>query len=285
MSLKAALVRALNRHVLPRWQLVLRKSGHDDEDHILTPKYRDMMIADVCAVLAPYLMRAGLLPTTNTAPFELLVREFLALHRNRPVRDNTGGSGFNGSLSLFAIARLIDPTLIVESGTWQGHSAWLLAKACPRAAIHSFDIEHDNLLHREPGVTYHLGDWMTSGVTADDSISSLCFFDDHVSHARRIREAHARGFRRLLLDDDLPAPALFATGVPPAPTAAMLMDERVRPDESIEWMYRGRLRRFHPQPDDWRARDLIAAYHPAPDLAPATHYRRHNGISLLRLKD
>ena len=168
---------------------------------------------------------------------------------------------------------------------FRSHSAWLLAKACPGAEIHSFDIEQDNLLHREPGVAYHLGDWTNSAITASDPLRSLGFFDDHISHARRIGEAHSRGFRRLLLDDDLPAPALFVTGLPPAPTAAMLLDERMRPDERIEWRYRGKPRHFQAVPEDWQARDLIAAYHPAPDLAPATHYRRHNGISLLRLRD
>jgi hypothetical protein len=285
VNLKAAMVRALNRHVLPRWQLVLRKSGHGDDDQMLTPKYRDIMVADVSALLAPYLMRVGLLPATDGAALEALVREFLALHQTRPVRDNTGGTGLNGSLCLFAIARLLAPLLVVESGTWQGHSAWLLAKACPGAEIHSFDIEQDNLLHREPGVSYHLGDWTKSAIAAKDPLRSLCFFDDHVSHARRIGEAYARGFRRLLLDDDLPAPALFVTGLPPAPTAAMLMDDRVQAGEPIEWRYRGKTRSFQAQPDERSARDLIAAYHPAPDLAPATHYHRHNGISLLRLRD
>ena len=55
MRVPATLVRALNRHVLPRWQLVLRKSGHDDNDQILTPKYRDMMLADACALLPAWM--------------------------------------------------------------------------------------------------------------------------------------------------------------------------------------------------------------------------------------
>ena len=285
MSLQAALLRTLNRHLLPRWQLVLRKSGHDDDDRMLTPRYRALLVGDVAALLAPYLAAAGLLATADAAAVQALVQEFLALHEARPVRDNTGGSRFNGSLSLFVIARLLDPLLIVESGTWQGHTAWLLARACPKAEIHSFDIEHDNLLHREPGVAYHRGDWMASAIAAPDAARGLCFFDDHVSHARRIREAHGRGFRRLLLDDDLPAPALFLTGLPPAPAAAMLMDPRLGAGDEIEWRYRGKRRHFAADAAEWQVRALISAYHPVPDLAPASHYRRHNGISLLRLRD
>jgi hypothetical protein len=283
MNLKAVLVRALNRHVLPRWQLVLRKSGHDDEDHILTPQYRDRTIAEVCGLLLPYATRARLMASADMGELTTLLGEFFDIYRTRPVRDNTGGSGFNGSLCLFVIARLVDPVLLLESGTWQGHTAWLLAKACPRAAIHTFDVEHDNLIHREPNVAYHLGDWNRSDLRVLDPRRSLAFFDDHVSHAQRIREAHARGFRLLLLDDDLPAEALFVTGMPPVPTAAMLMDKSLSTDQCIEWMYRGKRRRFQMTAEDRAARDLVAEYHPAPDLAPATHYRRHNGISLLRL--
>jgi hypothetical protein len=285
MNLKAALVRALNRHVLPRWQLVVRKSGHDDEDYILTSKYRDRTIAAVCALLLPYIIRASLVPSDDQEKLAALLREFFEIYRTRPVRDNTGGSGFNGSLCLFVIARLIDPLFVLESGTWQGHTAWLLSKACPHAAIHSFDIEHDNLVHRAPGVTYHLGEWSESELHSPEPARSLAFFDDHVSHARRICEAHARGLRLLLLDDDLPTEALFVTGVPPAPTAAMLVDESLAVDQTIEWIYRGKRRQFRMTAEDRAARELIAEYHPLPDLAPASHYRRHNGISFVRLKE
>lgn len=71
------------------------------------------------------------------------VADFFALYPRRPVLDNSGGSGFNDSLWLFALARALRPELIVESGTHRGHSAWLFRQACPEAEIHSFDIAPD----------------------------------------------------------------------------------------------------------------------------------------------
>ena len=168
MPLKAILVRTLNRHVLDRWRLVLRKSGQDDDNYILTPHYQERLVNALSMTLAPFVERARLLPGATADRLSPLVRDFIALYRERPVRDNTGGCGFTGSLSLYLVARLLDPVLIVECGTWQGHTAWLLAKACSRADIHSFDIEHANLLHREPRVSYHLGDWRKHPLKAVD---------------------------------------------------------------------------------------------------------------------
>ena len=113
---------------------------------------------------------------------------------------------------------------------------------------------------------------------------SLAFFDDHVSHAQRLRDAHGRGFRTVILDDDVPAEALFVTGDPPAPTGAMLADPAITPGTEVAWTYRGR--KFHHvvTVEALTTRALIAERLPAPDLAPATWQSRHNGISLVRLR-
>ncbi|HYM32368.1 MAG TPA: hypothetical protein VEU47_13770 [Candidatus Cybelea sp.] len=285
MPLGDSIVRLLNTRVLPRWRLALRKDGYDGDNHMIGGEFLDRSVDALTAALFPFATGAGL--ATPDAGYQVrgIVRDFIALYRARPIRDNTGGSGFNGSICIYVVARLLAPKLVIESGTWQGHTAWLLAKACPGAKVISFDLEQSHLSHREPGVDYRIGDWNKSDIRGDDAAASLVFFDDHVSQAQRIREAHERGFRTLLLDDDVPAEALFVTGVPPAPTAAMLMSAPEPEASEIEWMHRGRQRRLTCSRDDWRARDLIAEYRRLPDLASASHYRLHNGMSLLRLKD
>lgn len=285
MSLKASLVRTLNRRVLDRWRLVLRKSGQDDDNYILTPRLEERLVSDLAAALAPFVARARLAPSAAPAHLSPFIRDFIALYRERPVRDNTGGCGFTGSLSLYLIARLIAPTLVVESGTWQGHTSWLLANACPGATLHSFDTEHDNLVHRDPRVSYHRCDWRDYPLAPAEPSRSLVFFDDHVSHARRLKEAHGRGFRLALLDDDLVTGSLFVTGMPPAPTAAMLVDPDFAPGQSIEWVYRGRRHAFRMSEDEARARSFIAEYHRLPDLAAVSHYRPHHGMCFVRLAD
>ncbi len=277
MNLKASIVRGLNRHVLPRWRLTLKKSANEADALPAPGPMRDRLVGNAAALLQPWADGIAI-----GADAKALIEEFIAVFARRPVRDNAGGSGFNGSLCLFAAVRLLEPDLIVESGTWKGHSAWLFRQAAPRARIVTFDIEHENLEHREPGVDYRLGDWMGHEIAAEGN--ALAFFDDHVSHARRIREAHARGFRQLLADDDLPAEALFVTGLPPAPTAAMLADPAVQAGQVFAWRYRGRDFSLTVTEDDIAARSLIAGRHAAPDLAPATYHPRHNGVTVLRLK-
>lgn len=279
MNLKASLVRTLNRHVLPRWRLVLRKSDKGGDDLPLPGPFRDRLIEAMTARLDPYLRETQLGGATRQ-----LIEEFLGVYARRPVRDNAGGTAFNGSLVLFALVRALDPVLIVECGSWKGHTAWLFRQAAPSARIVTCDIEHENLEHREPGIEYRLGDWMRFDDLKADTPQSLVFFDDHVSHAQRLREAHGRGFRTVILDDDLPAEALFVTGDPPAPTAAILTDPAIAPGTEIAWTYRGRGFHHVVTAEALATRALIAERLPAPDLAPATWQSRHNGISLVRLR-
>ncbi|MCW5732033.1 MAG: hypothetical protein KIT20_14825 [Alphaproteobacteria bacterium] len=283
MSLKNRIVRALNRHVLPRHRLVLRKSGHEAENGLLTPSLRERMFSDIAAIAGPWL--DSVLGSEMAMPASALpgaVADFAELHERRPVRDNSGGMGFNGSLWLYLFARALRPELIVESGTWQGHSAWLMAEAAPEAELITFDIEHDNLLTRHPRVDYRLGDWAGHQVVA--RARSMVFFDDHISHTRRLREAAKRGFRHCLFDDNVPANGVFLTGDPPLPTLAMLHDPQMRPGMRIDWRYREREFHYVASEDDWTSAALIEAYRPVPPLRPASPYREHLGLAYVRLR-
>ena len=85
---------------------------------------------------------------------------------------------------------------------------------------------------RDDEADYHEYDWMNATITAHGN--TLCYFDDHINHAQRVIEAHARGFRTLLFDDDFPAYHLHATGHPPLPTIAMIYDETLGEAEDIK---------------------------------------------------
>jgi len=277
MAFRWAVYRFLNRHVLPRWGWALRKASPEGDNHAIS--HRDRLIGAVVADLALWATGARL----DASRVPALVAEFLDLYPRRPVRDNAGGSGFNASLSLFVAARLIGPATIVECGTFQGHSAWLFAEACPAARVVSFDIEHDNLTLRHARVEYRLGDWSDDALDGIDPASALLFFDDHVSHARRLREAHGRGFRLALFDDDLPVHALHATGLPPAPTLSMLHDDALAAGETVVWRRRMREHRLTVTPEDLAARALVSSRHAMPDLGWTTGYPANQGLVLVRL--
>ena len=211
------------------------------------------------------------------------VSAFFALYPRRPLSDNRGGSGFNDSLWLFVLARAIAPRLIIESGTHKGHSAWLFRKACPDAEVHSFDIAPERLSYREPGVTYHTHDWRETDFGQVDPARSLIFFDDHISHAARIREAHERGFRLLLLDDNFPAHNLYATGGPPVPTLAMITDPELAFDSEIAWFRKGKSYSYrYCEADVGNARALVDDFVVLPDLAPLTRFAPGSALTFVR---
>jgi hypothetical protein len=212
------------------------------------------------------------------------VGEFFPLYRRRPVVNNKGGGLINDSLCLYVTARLLAPRFIVESGSYKGHSAWLLRQACPQAEIHSFDVDHSQLRHREPEVSYYEDDWMDLDLPSFDPDTALIWFDDHISQARRLREAYDRGFRQALFDDNFPAHNLYATGGAPVPTLAMLTDERLGFGERIVWTRHGKKYSYtYEKEHTFGAGRLIESYLPLPDLTAVTRYSPPSGMTYVRL--
>ena len=215
-----------------------------------------------------------------------LLHDFLATYAERPVAQNGGGSGLNDSLWLYLVARTLDPEMIVESGTWRGHSAWLFRRACPAADIVSFDLEvPPGGRHEEPDVAYRLRDWTEGELALPHGRRGLVFFDDHVSHARRLREAAKRGFRLALLDDNFPAHQLHATGAPPVPTLAMLSDPGLAEDDVIAWQRNGKHYRYRDSAERRQAAlQVVETQVTLPELAPATRHPPGSGLTLVGLR-
>ena len=252
------------------------------------PRERARLRQAVLAVLGPALHRLAALAGVRSEPSGTarLLDDFLAVYAARPLADNTGGSGLNDSLWLYCIARLVAPSLIVESGTWRGQSAWLFRQAAPQAAIHSFDLERPaGPFHETPGVHYHLCDWTERAIAPSPRGPSLLFFDDHVSHARRLGEAAGRGFSLALFDDNFPAEQLHATGAPPVPSLAMLCE--ADPDAAggiIEWQRNGKIYRYHDTAERRAAaRDLVDELLVLPELAPVTRHAPGSRMTMVRL--
>lgn len=241
-------------------------------------------VADVAA--STFAKRIDFAPPDAAETARAAVETFFSLYRERAVRGNKGGFQFNDSLWLYVVARSLAPRLIVESGVFQGHSTWLLRQACPDATIHSFDVDLSNIVYRDGGGTLSQCDWTDAPLRADDPAQSLAFFDDHVNQAKRVREAYDRGFRVLLFDDNLPAWNLYATGIPPVPTIAMLLDSDLVPGREIRWSRNGKeLIYVYREEDTFGARELIDRCVPLPDISGITRYNRGSGLTLVKLVD
>jgi hypothetical protein len=200
-----------------------------------------------------------------------------------PVPD--AGCGFNTALVLFLAARLADPEVIIESGTFMGGSSWVWRSACPNAELHCFDLSFDALAYRHPSIIYHEHNWTDRPLSIAAPGRSLCYFDDHVNQAQRVLEAAERGFNRLVFDDNVPAHALHKDGYPPVPTIDMICDDSLKDGDVIEWVSHGRYLRYHHQAAlVSAARQLVTAVRRAPRLQAATGYPPETDVAFVCLQ-
>jgi len=212
---------------------------------------------------------------------------FFHRYAKRPLATNRHSCGFNDSLWLWLIVRWLLPEAVVESGTFMGYSAWLFRQACPVARIVTHDVELPPAGRlRARAVDYRLQDWSVASLEGIDPKRALCFFDDHISHFLRLRQAHQRGFPLVLLDDNFPARQLHATGAPPLPSLAMLEDEESI-TRTLEWQRKGKHYAYYGAHENAGERALVKqivkACYRFPDLAAITRLPPGSNLTLVRL--
>jgi hypothetical protein len=202
------------------------------------------------------------------------VEAFWDLIPTAPVRQRRGGSGFNGALQLYVALRALQPRVVIESGVFRGLTTWIIAQACPEAAIYCHDPDLSRLQYRHAQARYSREDWSRADLSGVDPSATVAFFDDHVAQARRVVEARERGIARLLFDDDAAGHRIHAHGGPARPTIAMVAARQGRGDLGpIRWQRNGRA--FVQAADDpllHEAGACIAHVHAFDDLHRATGY-------------
>jgi hypothetical protein len=233
----SAMRRIKRRSVDPLLQLFgieVREISSELDNFMISERLKSRSIDMVTAEVGAFLRSGG--HVVDAEKLRQDVASFYSLASHCPVRQSTGGCGFNAGLELFVTARQLNPALLIESGVYRGFTTWVLRQAVPRAKIVSFDIDLSRLRRREAGVEYVEADISTYDFRALPTVNALCFFDDHVSQALRIDQARLWGFRNLIFDDNLPAHALHGDGFPPFPTVDMVFsDDEFADGELIEW--------------------------------------------------
>ena len=163
-----------------------------------------------------------------------------------PFRDADGGSRFNNLLWLFLISKIMRPSLVVDSGTFKGASAWALKMGAGDAQVHSFDPNMSNRILRDERIQFHESDWTAFDYGEVDPELSLCYFDDHLDQVRRLVEAHDRGFKYLIFDDDLNVsnmPRMVRSGHS-LPKLQFIYDDSLVHGQEINWLSVGSPRSF-----------------------------------------
>jgi|WetSurMetagenome_2_1015567.scaffolds.fasta_scaffold116951_1 hypothetical protein len=196
---------------------------------------------------------------------EVFSDKFIEIYAKRPIKENTGGTGIKPGYWLFVMAGFLDAELIIESGVWRGQSAWLLRQANPRAVVHAFDISLQNLEYRDSTIKYHKMDWYEYRLFCCNPERSIIFFDDHINQARRVQEAHRRGFKWVFFDDNVSPDMFYRVGRPPLPTIEMLYNSRYKDGDTITWELQGTKHDFvFSLPVAEEAKKLISHYYVFP---------------------
>jgi hypothetical protein len=258
------------------------KEFSSELDHVMiSPKLKGKSIDLASEAIGEFLRKVG--HSADVDQVKEAVSAFYALVPKCPVHQSTGGCGFNAALDLFVTARLLGPKVIIESGVYRGFSTWVLRQATPAARILSFDIDLSRLRRPEEGVEYVEADVSAYDFRSIPRENTLCFFDDHISQAQRIEQAHCWGFTELIFDDNWPAHALHQDGAAPFPTVDMVLDDDLADGELIEWKTRTSFRYRVCKADLVGVRDKIAISQRFPDLLRETGYHAAN-LTYVRLR-
>lgn len=141
-------------------------------------------------------------PAWSPSDMRASIDEFLALHAQRPVRDNIGGMLAPHQFLLWFALRRLQPRTVIESGIWMGQGTWWIEKACD-ADIICLDPVLSRLKYRSPRATYSTTDFSRQSFDCDPETTVLVF-DDHQNAVERVKQSREKGFRHLLFDDNYP---------------------------------------------------------------------------------
>jgi len=267
------------------------KSPHDEaidtESHMVSPEMIDRLCAELAGIAVDFFNQHGGFDRTFThADIRPLVDEFYRLYPQRPLRFDRKGSGFHNLFWIYLTLRLLKPNFIVESGVRLGQSSWILREAARDATIHSFDITLARLVYKDPKIQYHEQDWSTLPLGKIDPATSVGFFDDHQDEANRVREAHERGFRTLIMDDSPAAHQLYRFGMAGTPTVPMVLDQTLKHGQKIEWNWRGQVMTYvHDADVAAKTAKLIKHAAVYPDVGNITGWDRWSFMAFVRLND
>lgn len=240
MSGKGKLVAAANR-ALRTVGIAIVKSEMDFDCRLTGADQLAQLYEALAASFLSWMEKQAVFEACNQFDAVAEISSFYEDYLRAPYRDQQGGSRFNNALWLSLIAKTLQPLLIVDSGTYTGASAWALARGAPNAKIFSFDIDLSHLRSKSPNVQYIQNDWTSYTFARSETRGGLCYFDDHVDQAKRLLEAHERGFYYAIFDDDYPITAFaqMARDATVLPKIEFMFDPHLRDGDVVEWSVEG----------------------------------------------
>jgi len=236
MSVKGNFVSAANLVLWPIG-IMIAKRERDFDWRLTSPRHIKKLHGALANSFQAWLDSQTVFQETQAFDVETEVAAFYDAYMQTPFRAPQGGSRFNNSLWLNLIVKAIQPTIVVDSGTYAGGSAWALARGAPNATVLSFDLDLSYLQIKLPNVDYRQSDWTSYEFKNSELSRGLCYFDDHVDQVQRLLQAQERGFRYAIFDDDYPVTSFahMARNSQVLPKLEFALDLDLKDGEVIEW--------------------------------------------------
>jgi hypothetical protein len=272
MSWKGKSVSALNRMIAPAG-LMVEKTWLDFDARLTSETHINRMHKALAEAFQGWVEIQKIIEKPVTFNIIEHVFAFYEQYLKSPFRTPHGGSRYNNALWLSLLSRAINPGLIVDSGTYEGASAWVFAIGAPDAKIYSFDIDLSHIRKREANCVYREHDWMVHEFREIDCTIGLCYFDDHVDQAKRLIEARSRGFLYAIFDDDFNVTSFapYAHESNALPKVEFILDDSLLDGELITWTSGNSLQSWTADRSYLeRARATIDQTERLPDTSPIT---------------
>jgi len=237
MGVKGMLLKSVNSALKPTG-FKLQRPVQDFDARLDKPEQLRRMFTEIGGVAEIWLSRQTLFSVLQHFSAADELQSFFDAYLASPFREIGGGSRFNNLAWLFLIAKAMQPTVVIDSGTFKGASAWAFALAVPDAKVFSFDIDLSNLRLRVDGVTYIESDWLKFDWKTRDISRGLIYFDDHLDQARRLIEAVEIGLPIAIFDDDfsITSFAPMANNGIALPKIEFVLDDELRNWQEISWI-------------------------------------------------
>jgi len=262
-----------------------QKHVHDPSySYMNDPKHRNNLIDELAKIAQTHFSQNFSHFQLPQAGFVHYAKDFFNIYSDRRLVDNSGGSGFHNSFWLYLFTKTLKPNLIVESGVWKGHTTWLLQKANANSRIIGFDTNLKHLEFKSDVVMFIENDWDNYQFAKFDPDKSLVFFDCHVNHAKRILEAHKKGFKHLIFDDNPPIYKLYSYGKPGLPTAHMLVNQTFLEINKISWTWKDqKITKIFDIKEAKQASRIIKKHILFPDVGGPTRYGGFSFLTYIKI--
>ena len=209
-------------------KIIIKKKfeeGNERNSLVISKNLNKLKIIQLEIILKKFLKDLHIKPNINIK--KIIIQHDKIFFDNCPVKDNSGGIGYNSSLFLYSFFNSIKPDLIIESGVWKGYTSYLIDQKFRKNFQIKFDINFSKLMYKSKTAKYIERDISLFKFNKKElnCKNKLFFFDDHISQYDRFLLSDKLDAKYIVFDDDICHSSIHSDGWPSYPTIKMCLEK------------------------------------------------------------